>query len=62
MYYDDKLMDCMPDPLDYRENTDELKTIYFKCRNKADKFASEKLADLKERIREYAKKFKKVAN
>ncbi len=56
VYYDDKLMDCMPDPLDYKENTDELKTIYFKCRNEAEKFASEKLADMKDRIREYAKK------
>ncbi len=56
VYYDDKLMNCMPDPLDYKENTDELKTIYFKCRNEAEEFASEKLADIRGKVKEYAKK------
>ncbi|MDQ7083091.1 MAG: hypothetical protein Q9N34_09245, partial [Aquificota bacterium] len=56
VYYDDKLTDCMPDPMNYRENTDELRAMYFKCRNDAEKFASEKLADLKDWVREYARK------
>jgi len=56
VYYDDKLIDCMPDPLDYKENTDELRTIYFKCKREAEKFASKELTDIKDRVREYAKK------
>lgn len=51
VYYDDKLIDCMPDPLDYKENTDGLRTIYFKCKNEAEGFASKKLTDIKDRIR-----------
>lgn len=56
VYHDDKLIDCMPDPLDYKQNTDELKTIYFKCKQEAEEFASKELADIKDKVREYAKK------
>ncbi len=35
VYYDDKLVSCIPDPVNYREKAQELVRIYSNCRTEA---------------------------
>lgn len=53
VYYDHKMMECMPDPLEYRTNTEKLVRIYTECRKEAEEFASKELQEMEKHIKEY---------